>query len=152
MGEAFFERHRDVAILLARVLMMILMLRFGIEKALSVHATVGMMAQYGLPFPSMAAAATLAAECGVAALLVAGSCTRPLAVVMAAYTLGTALVAHRYWTMSGGAVMANMINFYKNLSIVGGLLLLAVTGAGRFSVDGIAATRARTSGRRFDGN
>jgi putative oxidoreductase len=29
-----------------------------------------------------------------------------------------------------------MINFYKNVSIMGGLLLLCVTGPGRFSVDG----------------
>jgi putative oxidoreductase len=28
-----------------------------------------------------------------------------------------------------------MINFYKNVSIMGGLLLLCVTGAGRYSVD-----------------
>jgi putative oxidoreductase len=31
---------------------------------------------------------------------------------------------------------ANMTQFLKNLSIMGGLLLLAVSGPGRFSVDG----------------
>jgi putative oxidoreductase len=31
--------------------------------------------------------------------------------------------------------MANMINFYKNISIMGGLLLLCVTGAGKYSID-----------------
>jgi len=29
-----------------------------------------------------------------------------------------------------------MINFYKNVSIVGGLLLLALTGPGKYSLDG----------------
>ena len=28
-----------------------------------------------------------------------------------------------------------MINFYKNVSIMGGLLLLYVTGAGKYSID-----------------
>jgi putative oxidoreductase len=28
----------------------------------------------------------------------------------------------------------NMINFYKNISIMGGLLLLAVTGPGKFAI------------------
>jgi putative oxidoreductase len=28
-----------------------------------------------------------------------------------------------------------MINFYKNISIAGGLLLLAVTGPGRYAID-----------------
>jgi putative oxidoreductase len=37
--------------------------------------------------------------------------------------------------MADGERMANMINFYKNVSIMGGLLLLCVTGAGRYSVD-----------------
>jgi putative oxidoreductase len=29
----------------------------------------------------------------------------------------------------------NMIHFYKNISIIGGLLLLCVTGAGKYSID-----------------
>jgi putative oxidoreductase len=29
----------------------------------------------------------------------------------------------------------NMINFYKNVSIIGGLLLLSVTGPGKYSID-----------------
>jgi len=28
-----------------------------------------------------------------------------------------------------------MINFYKNISIIGGFLLLYVTGAGKYSID-----------------
>jgi len=30
--------------------------------------------------------------------------------------------------------MMNMINFYKNISIMGGLTLLAVTGPGKFAL------------------
>jgi putative oxidoreductase len=37
--------------------------------------------------------------------------------------------------MTGDARIANMINFYKNVSITGGFLLLCVTGAGRYSID-----------------
>ena len=32
-------------------------------------------------------------------------------------------------------MVLNEINFYKNISIIGGLLLLIVTGAGRYSLD-----------------
>jgi uncharacterized membrane protein YphA (DoxX/SURF4 family) len=39
----------------------------------------------------------------------------------------------------------NMINFYKNLSIIGGLLLLCVTGAGKFSADVQRERRQRTN-------
>jgi len=37
--------------------------------------------------------------------------------------------------MEGAARYADAINFYKNISIIGGFLLLYVTGAGRYSVD-----------------
>ncbi len=37
--------------------------------------------------------------------------------------------------MTGMDQFEVMINFYKNISIMGGLLLLSVTGPGRISVD-----------------
>ena len=40
-----------------------------------------------------------------------------------------------YWNMTGDAVMPNMINFYKNISISGAFLLLAIVGPGRISLD-----------------
>jgi putative oxidoreductase len=53
------------------------------------------------------------------------------------YTLGTALIGHRYWTMTGADRVDSMDSFYKNLSIMGGFLLLYVTGAGKYSIDGL---------------
>jgi putative oxidoreductase len=37
--------------------------------------------------------------------------------------------------MTGDAVHPNMINFYKNISIIGGFILLAFTGPGTISLD-----------------
>ncbi|MDO1767563.1 DoxX family protein, partial [Escherichia coli] len=51
------------------------------------------------------------------------------------YTLGTAIIGYHFWNMTGAAQYENMINFYKNISIMGGLLLLCVTGAGKYSID-----------------
>jgi putative oxidoreductase len=48
--------------------------------------------------------------------------------------VATAL-AHRYWEYPAAQVMAQYNNFLKNLAIFGGVLVLFVTGAGRFSVD-----------------
>ncbi len=44
----------------------------------------------------------------------------------------TAFIFHSYCSQA-----ANQINFMKNLSISGGYLLLAVLGAGYFSIDRI---------------
>jgi putative oxidoreductase len=37
--------------------------------------------------------------------------------------------------MSGALRMENEINFLKNIGLIGGFLLLYLTGAGRYSVD-----------------
>ena len=71
-----------------------------------------------------------------------GAFTRLSAALMFFYTLGTALIGHRYWTMTGKDRVDNMDGFYKNLSIMGGFLLLYLTGPGKYSNDallGIAA-------------
>jgi len=58
-----------------------------------------------------------------------------LALLLALYTPGTASIGHHFWTMTGMEQYANMINFYKNISIIGGLLLLSATGPGKYSID-----------------
>ncbi len=74
-------------------------------------------------------------EVFVALAIVLGAWTRPLALLVALYTLGTGLIGHHFWTMEGAARTANAINFYKNVAIVGGFLLLFARGAGPLSVD-----------------
>jgi putative oxidoreductase len=54
---------------------------------------------------------------------------------MALFTLVAAFIGHRYWTMTGADQYSNEMHFYKNVSIVGGFLLLYITGAGKYSLD-----------------
>ncbi|MBD8898266.1 DoxX family protein [Rhodanobacter sp. DHG33] len=135
MRYALFENQRDALLLVARLLLMLLFVLFGFSKLTDYTGTSAYMAAEGLPLPMLAAAVVIAMEFFVGLAIVLGFWTRPLALLLALYTLGTALVAHHYWTMGGADRMANMINFYKNLSIIGGLLLLCLTGPGRYSID-----------------
>ena len=93
------------------------------------------MAQVGAPIPSVAALVAIVVEVFVALAIAIGVWTRPLALLLALYTLGIALIGHHFWTLEGAARNANAINFYKNIAIIGGFLLLYVTGAGKYSVD-----------------
>jgi putative oxidoreductase len=95
------------------------------------------MVQDGAPFPVLSTAVAILMELPVALAVAVGAFTRPLAVLLALYTLATALIAHHYWTMTGANKIESMESFYKNLSIVGGLLLLCITGAGKYSIDAI---------------
>ncbi len=128
MREALLDAS-DLLILAARVLLMTLFVITGWQKLANFSGTVAYMASTSAPLPSVFAAVSIAMELFVGVAIVLGIFTRPLAVL-----LGTALIGHRYWKLQGAERHANMLNFYKNLSIMGGLLLLAVTGPGRYAL------------------
>ena len=132
----------DAVILAARAFLATLFLIFGWRKLKDFPGTVSQMIGDGVPTPRLAAAIGTLMELPVAFAIVVGAFTRPLAVLFVLYTLGTSLIEHRYWTVKGPDQLDKMEAFYKNLSIMGGFLLLYITGAGRYSIDalyGIAA-------------
>ncbi|SAL69478.1 DoxX family protein [Caballeronia terrestris] len=129
------DQRKDALILLARVLLMALFVYFGWQKLTGFSGTVAYMTSTGAPAPTLSAIIAVVMEFAVGIAIVVGFYTRPLALLLALYTLGTALIGHHFWTMTGMEQYANMINFYKNISIMGGLLLLSVTGPGKYSFD-----------------
>ncbi len=70
--------------------------------------------------------------------------TRLAAAGLILFTAVAAFFFHDFWNLPAGAERANqMIHAMKNLSMIGGLIVLAVAGAGRFSFDGRALRRLR---------
>ena len=129
------DRFRNEVILATRVLLVLLYLIFGWSKLTNYSETVSYMATTGAPVPQISAVIAIAIEFFIGLAILVGIFTRPLALLMAVYTLATALIGHHYWSMSGADQLANETNFYKNVSIMGGFLLLYITGAGRYSLD-----------------
>ena len=129
-------------ILAARLLLATLFLIFGVRKVRDYSGTVAQMVQLGVPTPVLAAVVSILMELPVAFAIAIGVFTRPAAALMALYALGTAFIGHRYWTVKGADYVDSLDGFYKDLSIMGGFLLLFITGAGKYSIDallGIAA-------------
>jgi len=135
MRYSLLDGQRDFILLLARILLMILFVLSGWSKLTGFEGTVGYMTSLGAPAPMLSAAIAVIMELLVGILLILGFYTRPLALLFALFVLGTALIGHPFWNMVEPERSANMTQFLKNLSIIGGLLLLAVSGAGRFSLD-----------------
>jgi putative oxidoreductase len=127
----------DGLILAARLLLATLFLIFGWRKLRDFSGTVGQMVQLGVPVPVVAAAVATFMELPVAFAVAVGAFARPSALLMFFYTLGTALIGHRYWTITGADRVDSMDGFYKNLAIMGGFLLLYMTGAGKYSIDAL---------------
>jgi putative oxidoreductase len=129
------ETVSDAILLAARICLVLLFLIFGWQKLTGFGGTVAYFSHTGVPLPQIAAAVAVTMEFFVGLAIALGFLTRPLALLLALYTLATAIIGHHFWSLSGAAQFENEINFFKNVSIIGGLLLLYVTGAGRFSVD-----------------
>jgi putative oxidoreductase len=127
----------DEVILAARLLLAALFLIFGWRKLTDYSGTVSRMVQDGAPIPVLATAVAIFMELPVAFAVAVGAFTRVSAALLVLYTLGAALIAHHYWTMKGADKIDSMESFYKNLSIMGGFLLLYITGAGRYSIDAV---------------
>jgi putative oxidoreductase len=130
-----FEQRKDAILLVARVLLMVLFVYFGWSKLTGFSGTVGYMASTGAPAPELSAVIAVVMELGVGLALLVGFYARPLAILLALYTLGTAFIGHHFWNMTGMVAYDNMIHFYKNVSIIGGLLFLTATGPGKYSLD-----------------
>jgi putative oxidoreductase len=129
------ETVKDGLLLLCRALLMLLFIKSGWGKLTGYTETIHHFAQTGVPMPALAATIAVGMEFFAGLAIVFGVLTRPLAILLAIYTFGTALLGHHYWTMKGPAQVESEINFYKNISIIGGFFLLYLTGAGKYSVD-----------------
>ncbi|WP_186130732.1 DoxX family protein [Burkholderia gladioli] len=110
-------------IFIARLLMAALFLWGGVMKLLGYGEFVTYLKGMYVPFAQFAAPLVIAIE-GLGALL------------LAAYTIVTALIGHNFWDATSPAVQHDMVvHFWKNVAIAGGFLLLFVTGAGGASID-----------------
>ena len=120
-----------------RFLLGLLFLLSGLGKLGAYGATAAYMSAYGVPGGLLPA--VIAIEVLGALAVIFGWQTRAAALLLAAFSLLTAITFH-----SNFADQIQMIMFFKNLAIAGGLLLLAVNGAGPLSLDARAARNRPT--------
>jgi len=62
------------------------------------------------------------------------------AVLLLIYYIPFTLIVYSFWNDTGEYYRINSIQFMKNLAIIGGLLMIFVNGAGRYSVKRLFAT------------
>ncbi|NBX54228.1 MAG: DoxX family protein [Betaproteobacteria bacterium] len=120
---------------LARLLIAALFLPAGLGKLAGFQGTVGYIASVGLPLPQLAAALAVVLEVGGGVALLLGFKTRWVALALALFTLVAGVCFHAFWRAAPDQLMVQQIMFMKNLSIAGGLVALALLGAGAWSMD-----------------
>jgi len=90
--------------------------------------------------PAVAIAVAIAVEVLGGLAILAGFQTRLASWIIFLYLIPTSFLFHNFWAMEGMARMDNQGHFFKNIAIMGGLLILAANGPGGASID---ASRGR---------
>jgi putative oxidoreductase len=93
------------------------------------------MAGKGMSFVTPLLAAALAIEAVGSLFLITGFRARAAAAVMFVYLGIISFRLHAFWTLTGNSAAQNQVHFFKNLGMMGGLLMIAVYGAGAWSID-----------------
>jgi putative oxidoreductase len=118
------------AVLAGRVLLSIIFILAGFAKLTAISGTAAWFGSLGLPLPTVTTVIVGVVELLGGLALLAGFQTRIAAILLAVFTLAATAVAHLDF-----ADQVQVLMLQKNLAIVGGLVVLAVFGAGSLSVD-----------------
>jgi putative oxidoreductase len=116
-----------VVLLASRLLLALIFLHEGVAKLGNYAASAEYAESFGVPGVLLPLA--IATELGCGMLLVLGLYTRIAALLLAGFCVFTAMVFH-----TGFADANQLLHFEKNLAMAGGLLAMAVSGPGKFSL------------------
>jgi putative oxidoreductase len=130
-----YEPIRDGAMLLGRVLLAILFIWSGAGKVGGFDGLVSAIVGMELPLPQVLAAITILIEVGGGIALLLGWNARWAALAIALFLVVITPLFHGFWASPEAQVMAQQINFFKNVAILGGVLMVIGCGPGRYSLD-----------------
>lgn len=122
--------------LIARILMAAMFVMAGFSKIGGFDGTVGYIASKGLPLASVVAVLTIILEIAGGLAIMVGYKARIAAFLLGGFTLLAALIFHNFWAAPAEQAFVQNMLFMKNISIAGGLFLLAALGSGSCSIDG----------------
>ena len=113
---------------LGRIFLSTIFLIEGMNKIFNYESTIKYMGNFNVP--EYLAIPTIILEILFPLLLIIGYQTKICALVLAIFTLATALIFHTDFTNQ-----MQLISFLKNFAIAGGFLIIFVNGAGKYSID-----------------
>ena len=143
----------NITLVLGRILFVLVFIWSGVQKLMDIPATANtiggkvvlpdMITAYtpqleaasGMNTPTMLAILVGVVEIGAALMIAANLGARVGAVLLILFTIATIWYFHPFWTMTGADREANMIQALKNLSLIGGLLVIFVIGPWRPGYD-----------------
>ena len=136
-------RAEDVLLLLGRVALGAIFVKSGIQKLLALTAFAAVLSSRGVPEAWTWAVIGATVEFVGGILIVTGFKTRFASLLMILFVIVATAISHRSWAVTDAARRTQESQFFKNLSIIGGFVLLFVTGSGRFGLDSLLRRRKK---------
>jgi putative oxidoreductase len=127
--------QRPMTALVGRILIGAIFIMSGIAKLTDTSGTVAHMEGAGIPAANVLALVAGLAEVAGGLALVFGFLTRLAALGLILFMIPTTLVFHGFWMFEGQEQKMQMIQFMKNLAIIGGLATVFAFGPSLYSID-----------------
>jgi putative oxidoreductase len=138
-------RSEDTLLLAGRLALGVIFVKSGLQKLMALGAFAASLAGRGVPQSSFWAVVGATVEFVGGILIVTGLKTRYASLLMILFVIAATGISHRYWEFADAAARrAQESNFFKNLSIIGGFLVLFVSGSGRFGLDAVLKRKSGT--------
>lgn len=130
------KRHREhaVAAFLGRLFIASIFAVSGAVKLAKPEETVAYMTGAGIPHADILVWVAAVAELAGAVSLALGLLARTGALGLIAFLVPTTILFHDFWNQSGIVMTTQLVNFAKNVAIIGGLMLIVAHGPGRWSL------------------
>ncbi len=132
----------NACLLLGRFLLGIYFILPGIGKVADFEGTSAYMADHNVPLIPIVLVITIILQLGAGAALIVGFQGKLAAFLLAGLTIVISIFMHNFWEYPEGMERNHETqNFFKNLGIAAGLMMVAALGTGRFSLDNRLSSR-----------
>jgi putative oxidoreductase len=129
------DSYKSTVSLVGRILLAAMFVQAGFGKLTAIAGTAAFIASAGLPAPSVLAVLAGLLELVGGIALIVGWRVRLVGAALAAFTAVASVIFHPFWSAPEAQKMVVTLLFMKNVSVIGGMLLVSALGAGPLSVD-----------------
>ena len=126
----------NLTLLAGRFLMGIYFIMPGVLKIVGFESTSTYMASHDVPFVPVLLVITIVLQLALGLFMIVGFQTKITAFLLAGMVLVISIFMHNFWTLEDGISKAHETqNFFKNMGIMAGLLMISSLGGGQLSID-----------------